>query len=283
MKVNLFIIGVKKSGTTSLFNLLSNHPDICPCSEKEPNFFNSPIDIKDSAITEYHSLFKSSAKYYLDGSVLYSTPGNGPETAERIFSYNPKAKLIYIVRDPIDRFESQHWHSYNRGFVQTKDINKKLSLGDNFDISKYFSNLKPFINLFKKENILVLSSEDLFNNPGYIKTQLSEFTGLDIDGFLNEDRIYENRSKKWINKKYDFIVNSSLSRSLRNILPVYLVSSIKNILLLFSNNLKEKPKLNQTNQKRLLMHLNEEFSGLEEFAGRKLFHKNQIKGQSSDE
>lgn len=279
MKVNLFIIGVKKSGTTSLFNLLSTHPDICPCSEKEPNFFNSPVSIKDSAITEYHSLFKSSAKYYLDGSVLYSTPGYGPETAKRIFSYNPKAKLIYIVRDPIDRFEAQHWHSYNRGFVQTKDINKELFLGDNFDISKYFSNLKPFINLFKRENILVLSSEDLFNNPDYTKTQLCKFTKLNVDGFKNEELIYESRSKKWINKKYDFLIHSNLSRFIRNILPAYLVSLFKNILVLFSNTLKEKPKLNQANQRRLLMHLNKEFAELEEFAGKKLFFRKQTKGQ----
>ena len=66
MKVDFFIVGAAKSGTTSLYNYLFKHPEVCMSSIKEPNFFSNKLlneqkmyykDVKIDSIEKYHNLF----------------------------------------------------------------------------------------------------------------------------------------------------------------------------------------------------------------------------------
>lgn len=105
-KVNLFIVGSAKSGTTTLFHHLSLHPRICISEEKEPNFFSYESLKNDNlyyqepvtdTLEKYQSLFnpRPDQDIIAEASVSYLFY---PGTATRIFEYNPASKNYYTIK-----------------------------------------------------------------------------------------------------------------------------------------------------------------------------------------
>ena len=102
------IIGAMKAGTTSLFKYLSQHPEICACQEKEPNFFASDINWS-KGLDWYQNLWKWNQdlhKIALEASTFYTRLPEA-NAAERIAQIKAKFKFIYILRNPVERIESQ--------------------------------------------------------------------------------------------------------------------------------------------------------------------------------
>ncbi len=125
MKVDLFIVGGQKCGTTALHSFLSGHPDIIACEPKETDFFCSEIKWK-KGIKYYHSFFRHKpflagirGFHFLDASPAYSGKMVYELTAERIFDYNPNAKIIFLVRDPVKRAYSA-WNMYKGRYFSNK-------------------------------------------------------------------------------------------------------------------------------------------------------------------
>src|SRR6476659_9443233 len=140
-KVNLFLVGAMKAGTTSLTRLFEQHPDIFVCPIKEPNFFvtrlpdsisddldNSDIksfinDLKVNSrkhfahiktMGDYHSLFKfyKNEKYLADCSTIYLHSKDAPV---RIKQYNANARIIILLRDPVKRAFSHYKLDFGKG------------------------------------------------------------------------------------------------------------------------------------------------------------------------
>ena len=124
MKVNLFIIGAARSATTSLSNLIAAHPDVCFSKPKEPQFF-SDSSWRDKT-EHYHSKFFKEAKIYAEGSTNYTKiPAFNTDVAANIHDYNPDAKLIYMMRHPIERILSHYYFAVERGYTE-KELNKEV-------------------------------------------------------------------------------------------------------------------------------------------------------------
>ena len=104
---NFLIIGAGKSGTTSLWSLLGQHPEIFVSRIKEPSFFSN-----DEQYTRgwmwYESLFRGARGENAIGeaSNSYSATGIHPDTVRRIVESLPGVRLIYLVRNPFERMES---------------------------------------------------------------------------------------------------------------------------------------------------------------------------------
>ena len=111
MKVDFFIVGAPKAGTTSLYHYLNQHPAIEMSRIKEPNFFSSK-SLKESGTyyrsiivdnqEDYHSLFNLGNEGVLfgDASVSYLFYN---DVANKIKNYNHLAKIIIVLRNPIER------------------------------------------------------------------------------------------------------------------------------------------------------------------------------------
>ncbi len=108
-KVDAFIIGAQKSATTALFSYLIKHPQIQGSSVKEIHYFDNYYEKGDQW---YMSHFKPSSRNKI---LLEATPRYlyFPEIAKRIYQFNPKAKLILMLRDPVDRAYSA-WNMYRQ-------------------------------------------------------------------------------------------------------------------------------------------------------------------------
>ncbi len=115
-RVNFILAGTQKAGTTALYHYLKNHPHIGMAKKKELHFFNNEITFAKPYVLysryEKHFDFASGAKVYGEATPSYIYWENTPR---RIWEYNPDMKLIFILRNPIDRAFSQWNMEIDRG------------------------------------------------------------------------------------------------------------------------------------------------------------------------
>lgn len=98
------VIGAAKSGTTSLYRLLQQHPDVFVPDTKEPEFFARDTHYA-KGIESYADLFAKARPDQIAGefSTIYSLSPFFPRTAERLATHAPQTKLIYVMRQPVER------------------------------------------------------------------------------------------------------------------------------------------------------------------------------------
>jgi len=200
MKVNFMIIGAQKCGTTTLFSILNSHPKLEGSHPKEPHYF-SHLNTKPPDIEYYHSLFpKKDGVLYFEGSTSYTFyPYYHLKTWDLIYEYNPKMKFIYNVRNPIDRIISSYMHAYLRGET---DLSMERALIDNhymLDITRYYTQISPYINKFGSENVLILDFDDLKDNTHEVLSKVSAFLG--VDTALFDEKMLEKHENKSLDKR----------------------------------------------------------------------------------
>ena len=183
--VNLMIIGAQKSATSSLFDLLKSHPQMAPCLTKEPQFFSHDSEWRKH-VDKYEAKFpKKIGQIAFEASTSYSSyPHHETEVWKKIHEYNPDAKIIYILRNPVDRIISGHRFLYKRGFTGEKNINKFLENHDyHINLSKYYLQIHPYIETFGSENVQILFFEDFVENIDSIKMSVANFLQIDVNLF----------------------------------------------------------------------------------------------------
>jgi len=203
MKVNFLIIGAARSATTSLSQILGSHPDICFSSIKEPQFFCKE-NWRDT-LGEYHALFTNEAKLYGEGSTNYSKyPSFNQSIHADIFEYNPEMKFIYIMRHPIERIISHYKFALERGYT-TSEINEEVIENPIYiHTSKYFSQIKLYIDQFGRDKIKLILFDDFKKDPK--KTLHDVFQFLDVPNFEYDTALlHSNKSQSGVigHKKYD--------------------------------------------------------------------------------
>jgi len=205
-KVDFMIIGAGKSGTTSLFSWLDEHPNLVGASNKEPHFFSTHPDWR-SGIEEYEKLFiKQREVLYFEASTSYTYyPHRNLFIWEDLFEFNPKMKFIYLVRNPLERFISHYMHSYERGYTNLSLSDSILNDHKTLDVSRYSTQILPFIERFGRENVLILDFDDLKENPKNILKTVCVFLSIDAAPIDSMNTIAENKSlsKQRRHHKYD--------------------------------------------------------------------------------
>ena len=174
------IIGAMKSGTTSLYAYLQDHPQICPASTKEPEFF-STNQLHGAQTANYNDLFSfdsSVHKYTLEGSTGYTKHPFESDVPKRIFDYKINPKFIYIIRDPFERIES-HYNSMKAFAWWQQDIVHTHLIS----ISNYFLQLEQYRRYFPIENILLLDFDELKNSPSLVLQKVYAFLDISHDYF----------------------------------------------------------------------------------------------------
>ncbi|MGK2955997.1 MAG: sulfotransferase family protein [Solirubrobacterales bacterium] len=194
---NFIIIGGLKCGTTSIHHYLGCHPDVHMSKPKELNFFAAEQNW-DLGFDWYKGRFDNRSKINGESSPHYT---NGPRfngVAPRIHEYCPDAKLVYMVRDPIKRILS-HWvHATGAGY-ETREFVETLSRPDTayIDRSKYWMQLQPYLPLFDKGQIRIITQEELGSDRDGTMKKAFAFLGVD-ENFTSEqwDREWEKSSAK---------------------------------------------------------------------------------------
>ena len=194
-KPNFIVIGSMKSGTTTLCHLLAQHPDVFMANPKELEFFCKD-DIYARGWDWYLSLFADAKNGSAigEGSTSYTKSPLFPNVPEKIARHLPDARLIYIVRHPLDRIESHWMHRVRHG--DTRSFKKMLQDYPNLiDTSRYWYQIQQYRKYFGDDQILIIFFDDLKKNPGNVLEQCFSFLGVDPRIKLSnpDERLYVTR------------------------------------------------------------------------------------------
>ncbi len=176
---NLVVIGAQKCGTSGLHYQLSLHPEIWMSRPKELNFF---IEERNWFRGQdwYRHYFDARAKVRGESSPNYTAYPQHLGVPERMRSVVPDAKLVYVVRDPLERIAA-HWvHNYakrrEKGDLAATLTHAKASYVAR---SQYHMQLQQFLAQYPFEQILVIEQEELRSAPLETLRRVFEFTGVD--------------------------------------------------------------------------------------------------------
>lgn len=157
------IIGTMKSGTSSLYYWLAEHPGCAPAAKKEPDFFSSD-ELWGRGPGWYCELFAhvDRRRQVGEASTSYSKPLHSAVAAERIASLVPQVRLIYLLRHPIERLRSHYRHEVRRGRERRSLLDALRHDRNYVGSSRYHACLSPYIDSFPRKQICIVRSEDLF-------------------------------------------------------------------------------------------------------------------------
>ena len=279
------IIGAAKCGTTTLYKKLAMHPKVFMSTPKEPEFF-ARDDIYQNGLDWYAELFASAGNTQICGeaSTLYSLTTLFPHTVSRMHSAIPQAKLIYILREPVERTFSyytqlvKNYQNSTRNFHVNRSFDECLfpeqhpnrcdrelffaphdkHLPDDprslIDGSRYVKHIKNYLRAFDSSQLLLIDFDQLVEKPDEVMATVCKFLDLNIDDIKDQKEIRENISSehfKYIDKetlKQNFVAKVktyAIGRKLVEITP----NNLKKIMLNCYTLFVDKPNYQSRPQK----------------------------------
>jgi hypothetical protein len=245
---DFLIIGGQRCGTSSLYYYLTEHPSIVAASTKETHFFDENF-VK--GLGWYRAQFPTLLQKNCVENVLKRgfITGEGtpyyilyPHAPRRVAEILPSAKILALLRNPVDRAYSQHWIELRGGFETLPfedamkseeerlagEFQKMLEDESYYSYSyrhhsyltrgRYIEQLERWLDYFPKSQILVLRSEDLYSNPTAVLKQTFEFLGLPSGDLNKEYKNYRRPDKKGYKNK---IKTPKMDVAMRNYLVDY--------------------------------------------------------------
>ena len=226
-KPTFFIVGAVKEGTTALYHTLKNHPEIYLSEKvKETHFFSTDIDqnlfreefkARINKGSKKHQQFITDQKEYLRlfdpatriagevcASYLYSK-----DAAKGIYNFNPKAKIIMLLRNPVERAFSHFNMDARMGFAKNQSfieaykadkLNPEKAWGNAalyYELGCYSHQIKRYLNCFEDEQILIKKYDDLLNDSSAFLNDVFRFLEVET---LNISIEWKNTSVGLLNK-----------------------------------------------------------------------------------
>lgn len=261
---NLLIGGPPKCGTTSVFKWLSNHPDVCPSSTKEPGFlldnvysFNKSCNYITHGLSAYRSLFPSynGEKVVMEASPQYMVMKTVPFSA--FYESGIIPKVLFILRKPSERLYSEYRfnaHSNKRTPIMSFSEYLKTDRGRHGkSISNYFPHIEHWTERIGAENIIIIKFEDMRADPLTAVSKISTSVGIDSGFWKDYDFQTYNRT---IFVRYMWLHRQAMK------LAGYFPDRFKRVVgkpLYASINQKTLPQRSDEDKKQLLI-LDKEFS-----------------------
>jgi hypothetical protein len=189
---NLVVIGAQKCGTSTLHYYLGLHPEIAMSDTKELNFF---IEERNwpRGLEWYRAQFDPDAPVRGETSPNYTADPIFAGVPDRMHAVVPDARLIFLVRDPLERIAA-HWvHNVAKGRAEG-DLAQTLRARSTYVArSRYHQQLQGFLALYPRDRILVLEQEDLRSHRGATLREAFEFVRVDPE--FTHPRFREERHK----------------------------------------------------------------------------------------
>lgn len=212
----VLIIGAMKSGTTSLYDYLATHPEIAPCIRKEPSFFAA--DRRKKTPARYYRLWPgydpARHRYAMEASVDYTKQPRYRYVTRWIRDFPARFKYIYIVRDPVDRIESQIAHNIAKGRITRETYRTRLDSA--ISTSRYGHQLDAFREPLGNPEVLLLDFDELRRDPMALLARVVDFLGIDPT-FAFEERAASN-TRKAVNESESFRLSSEERAEFREML-----------------------------------------------------------------
>lgn len=292
---NFFIIGAARSGTSSLYEYLRQHPEVFLSVPKEPMYFAFPEqtvkfagpgdgrEINAKAVTrwqDYCALFRkaggSAAIGEASANYLYS-----PCAAQNIAQKIPRAKLIAVLRNPVERAYSSFLYTLRDGREPLADFSAALAaeperIANNWEhlwhyrhMGYYSRQIERYYACFPREQIKIILQEDLQNQVAKVVTAVFEFLAVDPSFKASTDVEYNQGGtpkNAWLNTL--LTRPSPLKTALRPITPRFILDAY----VRFKHQNLSKPVLDSRTRSELLNGYLADIEQLEKLLERDLSH-----------
>jgi hypothetical protein len=186
---NLIVIGAMKCGTTSLHHYLDLHPEISMSRPKELNFFLANVSwgTWSRGLEWYARHFSIEAPVRGESSINYTNVPLSSGTAERMHRVIPGAKLIYMVRDPLERAVSHYIHARAAG-REPRPISEALGDLESRYVKRslYYLQIEEYLRYYPPSRIHVEPQESLMNRRAETMSRIFAF--LDVDPSFHSAR-----------------------------------------------------------------------------------------------
>jgi hypothetical protein len=214
---DFLVIGAMKGGTTSLYHYLNAHPQVHMSKVKEVDFFTKELSW-DRGFDWYIKQFADAPAGAKKGeaSTSYTKYPRYSGVAPLIYEYLPDAKLIYVVRDPMERIRSHYQHNVTIG-EEPLEIEAAIAKNPVYiDYSRYAMQLDQYLEHFDRNQILVITSEALRNDREATFKRALEF--IDVDPNAKVDALEREFYKTEERPAYGPIVGGA-RRTLKKLFP----------------------------------------------------------------
>lgn len=175
---DFLIIGAMKCGTSTLAAQLGAQPGLFMTTPKEPNFF-SDDDIHARGAGWYRALFDDAAPGDIKGeaSTHYTKLPTYPQTIPRMQALLDAPKLIYMIRNPVERAVSHYIHGWSEARMGDDPVAAFRQHPELVDYGRYAMQITPFVEAFGAENILLTSLEQIKTAPQEELARIGAFLG----------------------------------------------------------------------------------------------------------
>ena len=194
---DFLIIGAMKSGTTGLFMDLCQHPQVFLPDSKEPHCLCDDHVLSDEGLDDYAKLYKGAKpeQKICDASTGYTKLPDHPGVVDRAVQVLPDGfKVIYLVRDPIDRIVSHYRHELQAGLVDAP-IDEAVRTDDRYvNYSRYEYQLKAWLDAIGHERIQLIRFEQYQSNRQSVVEAACRFLELQVEQLPEIAEVIYNRS-----------------------------------------------------------------------------------------
>lgn len=224
---NFFIVGAPKSGTTALYHFLRQHPEIFMPAAKEPHFFGSADDpeVPSRTLDEYLGLFREGAGKPCVGEAsvyyLYSR-----EAARNIRAFNPRARIIIMLRNPVAMIPSLHRQRVYSDNETLADLDAALAAEGPRrrgelkiprrtnnphalfyrDIGRYSKQVERYLDIFPRDRVHIILFDDFVADLAAVYRATLEFLEVDPTFVPVFERVNDSRSirspavRRWLER-----------------------------------------------------------------------------------
>jgi len=306
MKANLFIVGMPKAGTSALYYFLKQHPEIFMSEDKEPNYFCTDLieesdkfhkkqfeEFRYREEESYLKLFDNTDNYKIVGEAstqyLFSK-----EAAQNIYDFNPDAKIIIIIREPVSFLYSYHSQLLRNVREDIKDFNKAIaSESERKKLNKYPPNIRfpsqlyystwvnyaeqieRYIKVFHKSQIKILVYEEYKkDNLKYYKEVLN-FLGVN-NQFIPEFKTVNTNIELRSSHLQSFFIKFTrlVTKNAQKFLPERFAKKVEPLyyktISLITVKKAERKQIDTDTLKKLKRKYTDQVKGCEQLIGRDL-------------
>ncbi len=281
------VIGAARCATTSLYAYLRQHPQVHMSPEKETDYFSlgdlPPHQVPPGA-SRYRARTQAEYERQFAGAGTAVAVGEAsptylfyPRSAERMRRLIPGAKLICVLRDPVERAYSHYALARRSGFEPLADFEAGVAAEEarwRLDpsmrhtyvrASLYHDGLRAYFERYARERILVLRFEDFAADAAATMREIYRFVGVD-EGYVPDVGVRYNRSLLPRNAfvREAFGRHPRLRRLLLRNLPPRVATRIGDLLM------RRPPGLDREIRERLLPRFDADVRSLERLLGRDL-------------
>ena len=213
-----FVVGAAKSGTSALWNYFQKHPDIFVTNDisiKELGYFSNQYGINDK--NDYLNFFSNAKGNQIIGEVCHAYL-TSEESAAWIKKEIPHSKIIIILRNPIDRAFSLYNWMIMEGYENAINFRKALQLEKSrknikllhsfnqnylyFESGMYYEQVKRYIDVFGKENVIVLPYEEFGRNELCYLNKIFNFLGVSKITSLTSESVNKSKAVRVVYFQY---------------------------------------------------------------------------------